>query len=430
MVELAPSIPADPRLALLHEACDEICDTDRTQVIDPYYRVAAEAIKLETMPGGHLTAPVLEAFEAHENIGYPITPYTMVHLLCRSLHFYALQREIPGYPHEYGPDAGNATAAWRELAGTAASDPSRELQQVINHRTINSTVPERARGMEIVASLFPERFRGAHGLDIGANFGFLHQCLVDPRLRTALGLNLVDDHGVTSHRLTGHLLRQLGAPEHLQPLIGTSLGIDIVDCRHPVNTAWALHCSVTPGELMRDRYRYETLEQEHVRAVEHSPNVQQLVQLEWGDIFTQHAEGSAAHRFLRSLGRAAIGQPRRFDFTTALTVGYLFDEEKRRELIDQMMHLTQPDGLLFVQDTCRAVPPTADRPEPYNLAFEPNIYRKPWLYRLLVYDKLQPEEGWQELMTYRTPRCLEARLGDGRLRVGKEALSIFDRMSM
>ncbi len=395
----------------------------QSQTIDSYYRQAAAAIWFEAAPSGTLHDHIEEALDAHQSRGYPLSGHTMVHLASRSLHDYALTHTSEldfAYPEDFGPGIG-AIEPWRWLARVAVNNE--QFRKSLTRRTINSTLPERTRGLEVAAACFPERFAGAHALDIGSNLNYLQRCLALPGLRTALGLHLVGKNSeAEDYKLTDRLIDHLGSnPLTNRPIIGDSLGVDLSVCEHPSIINWVMHCSITPKELVKDPHREETL-------LGHIESPSALVHFTMGDIFELGPKTMYPERFVGALALHEMTDRARFrfDIATALTVGYLFDDEKRRALVDRMLELTTDNGLLFIQDFCRVDPHGEPK---YNISYVDDIYSQPWQYRLLVYDKQNPDDGWQEMMVYRTGRCQQARLGNGQLVYRDRLMSLSERLA-
>jgi hypothetical protein len=311
----------------------------------------------------------------------------------------AYQADVLRHEPDSGYPEGFTKERWLELFETVEADMIRGglVWLTLQHRNLQSNVAERYKSIKLIAGLIEERFDTPPShLDVGASVmhGSLKLAYSSDRLmRRGLEfgpieiMRSMETRGRRDAKISKLANRVLGHTV----AFGEMIGLDITDIDDGYTAAWAKSCSFYPDEL-RDQGRMAEYE-----ALETIDPAHERVKKFVGDF-----SNSRDFRRLRD-----ISPSDGFDIITFSTVFYQVSKEERVAMLVNAAQLLSDRGIIIIQDGI-----DGDFSRPYN-------------YVTSIRDSQSKDQTMdQELLRWRTPRCRQAVLGSGVLRIRDQAMTM------
>jgi hypothetical protein len=296
------------------------------------------------------------------------------------------------------PDAYNTVGSWRELIQNyLVTDPDqsnvdmylRSIQSNVDRRYVNAKFLALVRGDRInspasILDFGASRNHGLNRLALNVEYPFEHIDVLESDFSMQKPVKYKIDKNLTANINQ----RYVDAPFSLGP----SLGLDMASLRDVGNRLWVSACTFWPSEIRDKRrtFEYELMD----RPIEG-------VDFQIADC-TKYEEVAAAVEKQKNV---------KYDMVTISTMLYQMSDdpktgitkhEKRRRVIENAKKFVKEDGFILMLDS---VDKDADAPN--GLYFPDSFYsnKRPFGYKVLVFDMLDPESDWQEMGRWENGRC-------------------------
>lgn len=310
-----------------------------------------------------------------------LSPSTTVKLFERVYQADLLQHDRENYPSRY-----STIKSWLEAFATIEDDMIRGgvVGSNLRGRSLQSNIAERYKSIKIIAALLGDRFdEPPSHLDVGSSVLHGSIKLAYNDILPFGEIDIVEAKGDKEYQTNRYLTKLANTALRGQVVFGPMMGVDIMSFDDAVTREWVRSCSFYPDELLdEDKVReYEILEKL-------DPNHHRI------SVFSDDFADLDFNAF------RDVSPSGSYDIITFSTIFYLLDEHERSAMLDNANRLLSPRGIIVIQDAI-----DGDFSKSYN-------------YVTSVIDSGDRHPTEQIVFQWKTPRCMTAALGMGKICLG------------
>jgi hypothetical protein len=342
-----------------------------------------------------------------ESNGEPLGAYYTCHMLHRLMQ--ATLIEQPDYPYAYADKV-----MWQGAITRLLEDEEKQKNFCLDlvYWDVGTNKSERGVAYRLMQHLYKDRFGDRpRYMDVGSSRGHIIAALDIAdyvfRLPEVYTGSPEDNEIEVDPTLTSEIARLI----NWYLPIGRSVCIDAWPRNDEEVRLFKRACSFDPPELLNpaNLQDYERLDQHQ------SSNITYIEELFDHPGLFDPQDGSTV-----VTGGAEVSGPpmyefgQEFSFVTICSLMYQLAEERRRRVFDNALRYSPPNGIVMVQDFTDWQPPVDEQHPVEQLSF-PSRWRdpsRPFSYRTMIFDKTQPDLGFQELFRWNNGRCQQLILGD------------------